>query len=71
MIQVAIITTEQFNLIDGFQIGDDRIFKPIKDANDNYFLAQNDIEFLTPYFDFVINLSLSVYEPKISENPFI
>ncbi|CAB5216994.1 hypothetical protein UFOVP200_30 [uncultured Caudovirales phage] len=64
MIQVAIITTEQFNLIDGFQIEEYRIFKPIKDANDNYFLALNDIEFLTPYFDFISNLSLSEYLPK-------
>jgi hypothetical protein len=64
MIQIAIITQEQFNLIDGFKIGEDRIFKPIKDANNHYFLAQNDIEFLTPYFNFVSTLSLSEYFPK-------
>ena len=64
MIQVAIITQEQFDLIDGFKIGLDRVFKPIKDANDNYFLAQNDIGFLSPHFDFVSNLSLSEYFPK-------
>jgi len=64
MIQVAIITQEQFNLIDGFKIGDDRVFKPIKDINDNYFLAENDIYFLSPYFDFVSTLELSEYQPK-------
>jgi hypothetical protein len=64
MIQVAILTIEQFNQINGYKIGDDREFFPIKDANDNYFLTQNDVEFLTPYFDFVSTLSLSEYLPK-------
>ena len=64
MTQVAIITIEQFNQINGFKIGNDREFFPIKDANDNYFLTQNDIDFLSNYFDFITTLSLSEYFPK-------
>ena len=61
---VAILTIEQFNQINGFKIGNDREFFPIKDANDNYFLTQNDIDFLSNYFDFITTLSLSEYLPK-------
>jgi hypothetical protein len=71
MIQVAILTNEQFELINSFQLGSDRQFFPIKDLNDNYFLTQNDIVLLRDYFDFVNTLELTEYQPKIIESPFL
>ena len=71
MILVAILTHEQFELINSFQLGNDRQFFPIKDNNDNYFLTQNDIELLSDSFDFVNTLPLTEYQPKIIESPFL
>ena len=64
MTEVAIITDEQFELLNGFEIGNNRVFYPVQDANDNYFLDVNDLELLSPYFDFVSTLELSQYYPK-------
>ena len=55
-------------------------FIPIQDINNNYFISENEYFFILGlwYLDecpselvFIKDLSLSVYEPKISENPFI
>lgn len=55
-------------------------FVPYQDANDNYFISENEYYLIVGlwYLDecpselvFIKDLSLSVYEPKISENPLI
>ena len=58
----------------------DIVFRPILDANDVYFISENEYYFIVGlwYLDecpselvFIKDLSLSIYEPKIVENPLI
>ena len=81
MIQVAIITISQRDIL--VNIGEIQNFGyilPIKDINDNFFLSQNEYYYFLGlwYLDelnselvFIKDLSLSVYEPKIVENPLM
>ena len=55
-------------------------FVPIQDISDSYLISENEYYLILGlwYLDecpseliFIKDLSLSVYEPKISENPFI
>jgi hypothetical protein len=55
-------------------------FDPIQDTNNNYLISENEYFFILGlwYLDecpaelvFIKDLSLSIYEPKISENPLI
>jgi len=58
----------------------DIVFRPILDANDVYFISENEYFFILGlwYLDecptelvFIKDLISSVYEPKISENPLM
>ena len=58
----------------------DIVFRPIQDANDSYFISENEYYLIVGlwYLDecpielvFIKDLLPSVYEPKIVENPFI
>lgn len=81
MIQIAIITTSQRDiLINIGLIQDFGIFAPIQDANNNYFISENEyyyflglwyLDELQTELEFITTLSLSEYYPKINENPLI
>lgn len=56
------------------------IFNPIQDTNDNWLITENEyyyclglwyLDELNSELVFIKDLSLTIYEPKISENPFI
>ncbi len=58
----------------------DIVFRPIQDANNSYFISENEYFFILGlwYLDecptelvFIKDLISSVYEPKISENPLM
>ena len=58
----------------------DILFRPIQDINNNYLISENEYFFILGlwYLDecpselvFIKDLSLSIYEPKIVENPLI
>ena len=78
-INIFIITEEQKNiLIDS--INDYIVFRPIKDANNNYLISQNEYDIVKNLYDlnkcpkeliFIKDLIASEYLPKPIENPFI
>lgn len=77
---IAIITEIQKNILVGKQFETDSFFNPIQDLNDNWIISEIEyyyclglwyLDELNSELIFIKDLSLSVYEPKISENPFI
>jgi len=77
---IAIVTTEQKNILVGKQFETDSFFNPILDLNDNYVISEIEYYYCLGlwYLDecpteliFIKDLSLSVYEPKIVENPLM
>ncbi len=77
---IAIITTEQKNILVGKQFEIDSFFNPILDLNDNWVISEIEYYYCLGlwYLDecpteliFIKDLTLSVYEPKIVENPFV
>jgi hypothetical protein len=76
---IAIITEQQKNILVGKQFETDSFFNPILDLNDNYVISEIEyyyclglwyLDELNSELIFIKDLSLSVYEPKIFENPF-
>jgi len=75
---IYLITNEQRDVL--FNSQNEYIkFNPIQDINDNYLISENEYYLILGlwYLDecpsellFIKDLSLSVYEPKIVENPF-
>jgi hypothetical protein len=62
---VAILTTAQKDLLIGELYTTDSYFNPIQDADNNYVISEEEINFCTnPDFLFVKSLTLSVYNPK-------
>lgn len=77
---IAIITELQKDILIGKQFETDSFFNPIQDLNNNWVISEIEYYYCLGlwYLDelntnllFIKDLSLSVYEPKISENPLI
>jgi hypothetical protein len=77
---IAIITTEQKNILVGKQFETDSFFNPIEDVNLNFVISEIEYYYCLGlwYLDecpteliFIKDLSLSIYEPKIVENPLM
>jgi hypothetical protein len=77
---IAIITELQKDILIGKEFETDGFFNPIEDVNLNFVISE--VEYYQClglwYLDecpseliFIKDLSLSIYEPKIIENPFI
>jgi hypothetical protein len=78
MIQVAIITNEQKDIL--LSLGELQDFGkilPIQDANDNYFLSENEyyyflglwyLDELSLILEFITTLQFTEYEPKQQTN---
>ena len=68
MIQVALLTLEQKNLLVGQQFATDSFFNPVQDANDNWIISLEEINNCTHEdCGFVHELPLINFEPKIVE----
>jgi hypothetical protein len=62
---IAYLTIEQKDQLIGQQYANDSYFNPILDADNNYVISEEEINFCTnPNFLFVKSLTLSVYNPK-------
>jgi hypothetical protein len=77
---IAIITEQQKNILVGKQFEIDSFFNPIQDLNDNWVISEIEYYYCLGlwYLDecpselvFIKDLSLTMYEPKIVENPLI
>lgn len=77
---IAIITELQKDILVGKQFEIDSYFNPIEDMNLNFVISEQEYYHCLGlwYLDecpteliFVKDLSLSIYEPKIVENPLI
>jgi hypothetical protein len=65
MILVGLLTVEQKNEIFEMLYDDDSYFNPIQDADDNWIISTEEIEFCTvEQFQWVKQLPLIEYKPK-------
>ncbi len=65
MILVGLLTIDQYDQIVGQMFDEDSYFNPIQDANDNWIISTEEINFCTnPEFLWVKNLPLIEYIPK-------
>ena len=68
MIQVGLLTLAQKNDIFEMLFDDDSYFNPIQDADDNWIISVEEIEFCTvERFQWVKQLPLIEYKPKVTE----
>lgn len=66
---IAILTTEQKDQLVGQQYAEDSYFNPILDANDNWVISEEEINFLHNHdFLWLNDLPLSMYNPKPQTN---
>ena len=77
---IAIITQQERDILVGQTFDGTCFFNPIEDMNLNFVISEQEYYYCLGlwYLDecpselvFIKDLSLSIYEPKISENPFI
>ena len=77
---IAIITELQKDILVGKQFEMDSFFNPIQDLNNNWIISEIEyyyclglwyLDELNAELIFIKDLSLSIYEPKIVENPLI
>lgn len=77
---IAIITELQKDILVGKTFETDSFFNPIQDLNNNYVISEIEyyhclglwyLDELNTNLLFIKDLSLSVYEPKIVENPLM
>ena len=77
---IAIITELQKDILVGKQFETDSFFNPIQDLNNNWIISEIEYYYCLGlwYLDelnanllFIKDLSLTIYEPKIVENPLI
>lgn len=77
---IAIITTEQKDILVGKTFETDSYFNPIQDLNDNWIISEQEyyyclglwyLDELNIDLQFIHTLTLSEYFPKIIENPFV
>ena len=65
MIDVGLLTLEQKDSLVGQMYTDDSYFNPIQDADDNWIISVEEMEYCTnPDFMWVKNLTLIPYVPK-------
>jgi len=65
MILVGLLTIGQYDQIVGQMYDEDSFFNPIQDANDDWIISEEEINFCTnPEFLWVKNLPLIEYLPK-------
>lgn len=65
MILVGLLTLDQYDQIVGQMFNEDSFFNPIQDANDDWIISEEEINFCTnPEFFWIKNLSLIEYLPK-------
>lgn len=65
MTLVGLLTIEQYNEIVGQLYAPDSYFNPIQDADNNWIISQEEINFCTnPEFYWVKDLPLIEYKPK-------
>jgi hypothetical protein len=65
MTLVGLLTTEQKDLLIGQLFDDDSFFNPIQDADDNWIISTEEIEFCTvEEFQWVKQLPLIEYKTK-------
>lgn len=69
---IAIITTEQKDLLVGQKYDEKQYFNPIQDAENNWIISQEEIIQCTNVdFQWVKELTLSNFNPPIYTDPFI
>jgi hypothetical protein len=77
---IAIITQQQKDILVGQTYDGVCFFNAIQDLNDNWIISEIEyyyclglwyLDELNSELVFIKDLSLSVYEPKIVENPFV
>jgi hypothetical protein len=67
MIYVGLLTIDQYNQINGQLFAPDSYFNPIQDADDNWIISTEEINFCTnPEFIWIKDLPLIEYIPKQS-----
>jgi hypothetical protein len=67
MIQVGLLTESQKNELLGQLYDEDSYFNPIQDANDDWIISVEEMEFcVNPEFQWVKDLPLIDYKPKPS-----
>ena len=65
MILVGLLTLDQYDQIVGQMYDEDSFFNPLQDANDDWIISEEEINFCTnPEFFWVKNLPLIEYLPK-------
>lgn len=65
MTLVGLLTIDQYDQIVGQMYDEDSFFNPIQDANDDWIISEEEINFCTnPEFLWVKNLPLIEYLPK-------
>ena len=65
MILVGLLTIDQYNQVVGQMFDEDSFFNPIQDANDDWIISVEEINFCTNQeFLWVKNLPLIEYLPK-------
>ena len=65
MILVGLLTIDEYNQVVGQMFDEDSFFNPIQDANDDWIISEEEINFCTnPEFLWVKNLPLIEYLPK-------
>ena len=65
MILVGLLTIDEYNQIIGQMFDEDSFFNPIQDANDDWIISEEEINFCTnPEFLWVKSLPLIEYLPK-------
>lgn len=70
MIQVGLLTVEQKDQLVGQLFAPDSYFNPIQDADDNWIISIEEMEFcVNPEFIWVKDLPLIEYKPKPSPFP--
>ena len=62
---VLILTVEQKDLINGFEI-DGNLIMPTQDGNGNYFITIAQSEMIEPFFEFAKDLPTAEYVPPIN-----
>jgi len=68
MTLVGLLTIDQYNQIVGQIFDEDSYFNPIQDADDNWVISIEEIEFCTvEEFQWVKQLPLIEYKPKVTE----
>jgi hypothetical protein len=72
MIQVGLLTESQKDSLVGQLYDEDSYFNPIQDANDNWIISIEEMEFcVNPEFKWVKTLPLIDYKPKPVEPPHV